>query len=275
VAAFTLIARWLGYPARIAVGYLAPAPDHGIYTVTGADARAWSEAYFTGYGWVPFDPTYPIANRARKAPSLPKGPSSAAGGAPAALPSASPSPLPPAQVGAVQPVRRIGVVPQSRWLAWLTAAAAFLVAVAGLGLVAVWLRIAATKSRLRGRRKAGTASQRVAGAWLEAMDRLTELGAEFTVTTTAGEVVREARLLQLAAGEPVDAILRVLSVAQTQAVFGPGNCGESVARQAWLEEHQLVRALYPRRLSWQRLRALRDPRPLHAAGGPARNEVSA
>jgi hypothetical protein len=32
-------------------------PFSGYYTVRALDAHAWTEVYFSGYGWVPFDPT--------------------------------------------------------------------------------------------------------------------------------------------------------------------------------------------------------------------------
>ncbi|MBB6729779.1 transglutaminase domain-containing protein, partial [Cohnella zeiphila] len=71
--AFVVMARTLGLPTRWVKGYAtgtnpqdeerarygAPAdPDGaGTYTVRNADAHSWAEAYFEGYGWVPFEPT--------------------------------------------------------------------------------------------------------------------------------------------------------------------------------------------------------------------------
>jgi len=56
--AFAILARSLGIPARIAIGYTAgnPGPDH-TWDVTTADAHAWPELYFPGYGWLRFEPT--------------------------------------------------------------------------------------------------------------------------------------------------------------------------------------------------------------------------
>jgi transglutaminase-like putative cysteine protease len=56
--AFAILARALGIPARIAIGYTAgiPGPDH-TWDVTTADAHAWPELYFPGYGWLRFEPT--------------------------------------------------------------------------------------------------------------------------------------------------------------------------------------------------------------------------
>ena len=66
-AAMAVMARELGIPSRIAVGY---APGERTtetavvdgqkllgYQVSGRDAHAWPELYFEGLGWVPFEPT--------------------------------------------------------------------------------------------------------------------------------------------------------------------------------------------------------------------------
>jgi hypothetical protein len=58
--AFAILARALGIPARIAIGYTAGTPDAGsghTWDVTTADAHAWPELYFPGYGWLRFEPT--------------------------------------------------------------------------------------------------------------------------------------------------------------------------------------------------------------------------
>ncbi len=57
--AFAVLARLLGIPSRIAVGYTAGTTSghSGIWQVTTADAHAWPELYFPGYGWLRFEPT--------------------------------------------------------------------------------------------------------------------------------------------------------------------------------------------------------------------------
>jgi transglutaminase-like putative cysteine protease len=53
-----VLARLLGIPSRIAVGYTAGTRTrHGVWKVTTADAHAWPELYFSGVGWVRFEPT--------------------------------------------------------------------------------------------------------------------------------------------------------------------------------------------------------------------------
>jgi len=54
-----VLARAGGLPARLAVGYHMGTYDevNHRYVVTEADAHAWVEVYFPGYGWIEFEPT--------------------------------------------------------------------------------------------------------------------------------------------------------------------------------------------------------------------------
>lgn len=68
-SAFALMARSIGLPSRVAVGFTpgdpvaVPANEavDGVadveYVVRGRHAHAWPEIYFEGVGWVPFEPT--------------------------------------------------------------------------------------------------------------------------------------------------------------------------------------------------------------------------
>ncbi len=49
--------RLLGIPARVAVGFTSGRWSDGEWVVTDHQAHAWVEAWFVGYGWLPFDPT--------------------------------------------------------------------------------------------------------------------------------------------------------------------------------------------------------------------------
>ena len=54
-----LMLRYLGIPARVAVGFTSGTPNEAntVWTVTDHDAHAWVEVWFPGWGWLPFDPT--------------------------------------------------------------------------------------------------------------------------------------------------------------------------------------------------------------------------
>ena len=53
-----VMARQMGIPSRVAVGFL---PGHqtspDTHVVSAHDSHAWPELYFAGVGWVPFEPT--------------------------------------------------------------------------------------------------------------------------------------------------------------------------------------------------------------------------
>jgi transglutaminase-like putative cysteine protease len=56
--AFAVLAREIGLPSRVAVGFTwGDVDSQGTYHVTDADAHAWPEVWFSGIGWVPFEPT--------------------------------------------------------------------------------------------------------------------------------------------------------------------------------------------------------------------------
>src|SRR5207302_11027680 len=57
--AMALMLRYVGIPARVAAGFTSGSydPGHATWTVTDHDAHTWVEAWFRGYGWLPFDPT--------------------------------------------------------------------------------------------------------------------------------------------------------------------------------------------------------------------------
>jgi hypothetical protein len=65
-SAMAVMARTLGMPSRIAVGY-APGTSNirdgePVYTNTSDDLHAWTEIYFQGAGWVRFDPTTSVGD---------------------------------------------------------------------------------------------------------------------------------------------------------------------------------------------------------------------
>jgi protein-glutamine gamma-glutamyltransferase len=59
VSAMVVMLRSIGIPARLVAGYGSGDfnPITGYYEVRMNDAHAWTEVYFPGYGWLPFDPT--------------------------------------------------------------------------------------------------------------------------------------------------------------------------------------------------------------------------
>ena len=81
--AMALLLRMNGIPTRVAAGFAPGAFDHQAkeYRVRDLDAHSWVEVWFSGIGWVPFDPTPSLAPASSQSDSL--NAASAARGAPA------------------------------------------------------------------------------------------------------------------------------------------------------------------------------------------------
>ena len=96
-SAFALMARTLGMPSRIVVGYLPGSATsevverETVYSVTSDRLHAWPEVLFEGIGWVPFEPTNGLGVPTSYSPagSIPGGADDATAATPA--PSASSS----------------------------------------------------------------------------------------------------------------------------------------------------------------------------------------
>ncbi|MHC5909241.1 transglutaminase family protein, partial [Streptomyces sp. S6] len=98
--AMAAMARTLGIPARVAVGFAPGTPQgNGTVQVSLKDAHAWPELYFEGIGWTRFEPTptrgstpeYTLPDTGDTAtPVIPENPATASA-APSSAPSASAS----------------------------------------------------------------------------------------------------------------------------------------------------------------------------------------
>ena len=72
-AALGIMLRLAGIPARVVLGFTHGSPDkNGRFTVTSHDAHAWVEGYFSGLGWISFDPTPLSPGRATGVPYDPR-----------------------------------------------------------------------------------------------------------------------------------------------------------------------------------------------------------
>ncbi|SIN09997.1 transglutaminaseTgpA domain-containing protein [Micromonospora cremea] len=69
-AAMAWLVRSAGIPARVAFGFTNGSKQDGnTYTLTNLNLHAWTEVYFDGVGWVPFDatPSYGVPGSTRSA----------------------------------------------------------------------------------------------------------------------------------------------------------------------------------------------------------------
>jgi hypothetical protein len=246
-AAFAVLARAQGFPTRVAVGYLlhpaAGRPD--VYPVTTADAHAWPEVRLAGYGWVPFDPT-DFTSRQAIAPPPPQT-------APGNVDKPGNNPNPGSQP-VVDPHLRGGPGTGERILTGTVLGAIALTALVLLSMVAVLLE----KQRRRLRRRRGTPSERIVGAWREATDRLVERGVPVPRSLTAAELAVHAGEQ---VGEPARSVA-VLAPILTAALFDPAEPDDETVREAWQLSTGFQRDLY-RSMGFARALVARlDPRPL-------------
>jgi transglutaminase-like putative cysteine protease len=211
----TMMARTLGIPARIGVGFLPGVPNKDLeYVVTGRQAHAWPELYFEGAGWVRFEPTPSVQSGL---PPRWSDPLAFVTGAPddqeiPQLPTAAPSgaPVPGATTDPGASVQDDGL---PRGLA-VGAVLLVLSAVAG-GVVLVLRRRTASAVELDPER-----------AWERLRERLGAAGVSWPTSTTprqAVDVVR-ARVLEIR-GEPwsdeADTAFRALARAVETERYSP------------------------------------------------------
>ncbi|WP_121252554.1 transglutaminaseTgpA domain-containing protein [Nocardioides ferulae] len=169
-SAMAVMARVVGIPARVAVGFLEPARiGPGLWEYSAHDMHAWPELYFPGSGWVRFEPTPP--GRAEDTPSyttqtLP-GVDPTTG--PTNLPSAgNPRDDEVASRGPEETPESAAVVDDESEFPWGPTAGAAVVVV--LGALALLLP-RARRSRLRQRRLHGSPEE----AWAELRATATDL----------------------------------------------------------------------------------------------------
>ncbi|SDB80150.1 Transglutaminase-like enzyme, putative cysteine protease [Raineyella antarctica] len=173
------MARVVGIPSRVAVGWLPGEQKGDGYEVTLHDMHAWPELYFEGVGWVRFEPTPGVAVPPAWTLTAPEEPSASATPTPSAEASSTPSAVPstaPSETTAPQESGQgvnVGAI-----LARVALALGLLVLVTGLLAVPGLLR-----HRLRTRRlqPAPTddleASRRgVDAAWSEVRDSFLDYG---------------------------------------------------------------------------------------------------
>ncbi|MCY0904952.1 DUF3488 and transglutaminase-like domain-containing protein [Arthrobacter sp. H14-L1] len=286
-AAMAVMARVAGIPSRIAVGY-APGQLTGAtvslggaqvneYQVDGHSAHAWPELYFTGLGWVPFEPT-PGRGQVPSYARLPGTPGAASGRPDDSLNSGLNVPAPSSGTGSASPtpvVTNASGPPAANAAAplWLSAAGATLLLLATPLLVRTGKR-ARRRSTLR---TAGPGQIPELAAWAE----LEELAYDYGMPTATGDTPRTftARLLRgpLRGGQPNVRLspepgpgagtagtaisggpetgpgaVRVLLTAYEQRVYGPAEAApeepsaggaDSPAKEPEGTQHPLLEAL--------------------------------
>jgi transglutaminase-like putative cysteine protease len=239
--AYALMARSLGLPSRVVVGFRPGVPGPGgVRVITGADALAWPEIDFQGLGWVAFYPTPGTAVLGSTGQVLGAGESAQrqkVDQSLAAAPLASPAP----RVAA--PRRAVVAAGGHGWLLWLLALPALALAtLTGYLLLAIllpWRRAAALRAAGGpGPGGTGNVARAVAGAWLETVRRMRAAGLTDVTSRTCSEVAAfgAGRL-----GDAAGAHLSRLALLADGCEFGQLALDASTARLAW-QHHDAVRA---------------------------------
>lgn len=189
-SAMAVMARELGIPSRIIVGFqpgtLTSNADNArrLFEVTTQDLHAWPELYFTGIGWIRFEPT---PGRG----SLPDYANQTVAGVPAVQDplAGSGNPEPPANDGSIPQLDAGPTV--ARWLtsgvwsSWL--------AIGGTIVLLIWLALLPAGLRARRRRRCIAALRagrgRASSAWRETLESSEDVGVVVSPTLTPREAV--------------------------------------------------------------------------------------
>lgn len=278
--AMASMARSLGIPARVAVGFAPGTPQaDGTVTVGLRDAHAWPELYFEGVGWTRFEPTptrgstpsYTVPDAEDTTVPDPGLPSRTASEEPSTAPSESenctPEGMGPYGCGSESPQAALpsgGGGPQ--WYALLMwAAAGLAVLVVPLSPMLWRLRTRAVRLGGHGRSEADTAPH-VLAVWEELTDSAWDYGIapdeSLTPRGAADRIVRRAGLGEsgaVAVHRIADAVEQVLYAPRP----GPAAGLADEARRALAE----LRATADR---WTRVRAVIAPRSVVRAASAAR-----
>lgn len=236
-AGYVALARSVGIPARLVVGFQAPAvkDSDGWTTVRNRDALAWPEVAVEGVGWWPLDPSGQADSQRTAAP-----------GSEADVTDQARAEVPPAnkiEDPEVAPAPKKARTDRA-WdgihvpVLWIFLGSAT--------LLALWLFGVPLLKVVRAlRRKRRTGDAAVVGAWAEARDRLRAHG----VAVTSGMTVRD---LATASADIADARAQagLGTVARTvdQALWSGGPASPDTGRQAWEGVREVRRGLRARPL---------------------------
>ena len=212
-----VMARTLGIPARVAVGFLpGTRTADGGWEVTVADAHAWPELYFEGAGWVRFEPT--PGRRAGQAPAWTvEDPTPGTPPQEGTSASASPSPAPSTTLQQ-SPGLTEGSADnrdQGRF-ARVRVAALVLAGLVGAGGLLLLPRAARTLRSERRWRRAVSDADRAEAAWADLLEQLGDLGVELPASATPRQVGQRLTGLEgpgdpaVSDAEPVRRVVRAV-----------------------------------------------------------------
>lgn len=263
---FAVMARSLGMPARVAVGFTpGDLGDDGKYHVYGRNAHAWPEVWFDGVGWVAFEPTpgrgnadtttyTGIAAQQQESP---------AGGGTADTPTTSPAispiedtPTPPTDPDATNPIPADPTTP-SRSEDGGSGLPLALAIIVGLAVLAVlWMVVTPRVVRAVVHRHDDTSTDKVASAWRHSLGVLTLAGAPAVRGRTPLEYAEVAHDSTGVDRRTIAELARLL----TASVYSSTPTDDITVARCQLLAHEIAVQCRDRVPARTRLRALVDPR---------------
>jgi transglutaminase-like putative cysteine protease len=270
-SAMAVMARSLGIPARIGVGFLPGSPEEaGWRSVRLTDAHAWPELYFGGAGWVRFEPT--PASRTGTAPGYARprpaaGPSTAGPTSTTSRPSSTASAEADAQVRALQEAeerqRRSATVGTSiiatgtvarTWVKWVGLALLMLAAVL-ISPATAWL------GRRRRRASARDDPAAVEASWADLLERVDDLGVSLGSGLTPRQVGAGLGVAGGLTADPRSALARVTRAVEHSRYARPSVAWPDIDPTSVREDvHTVVSTVRRSRPRGARVRAAIWPR---------------
>ncbi len=273
-ATFASMARSLGIPARVAIGFTpGELRDDGLYHVYDRHAHAWPEVWFDGIGWVSFEPTpgrgEPGAESHTGVPAAqdetasPGGGSSDEGSDTTAVASTTtPStvatrPVDP-QAGSTTTTVPVGAASTTGG----GSSKGWLVTLGLIALVGAWLIWMPRIARSWGRRRARSAPDRIVAAWNRSCGVMRYAGAPAPGGATPLEYTTAVEIETGINSRVVGELARSV----TRAVYSPHGVDDAAAVRSEQLERQIDEICQPL-IPWgTRLLARLDPRTARATG---------
>jgi len=276
---FAAMARSLGIPARVAVGFTwgdeeIAADGTSTFTVRGKHAHAWPEVYLAGFGWVAFEPTPDRgAPGAESYTGLPAAQDLSSGlsgsttttsttapatGPSTTLPAGQTSPDEMGNLFADQAGGSTPTSPRSPWPLRLTVAGLVLFGLVLAYAVAVPAAVSARRRRRHERAVEAGPSARVQVAWVESVEELELVGAVRSPQETHDEFAA-----RIGTRLPTEADrLAQLARDTDAATFAPEHLEPVVADRAEATAAHLAGVLTEQVSRHRRILRRLDPRPL-------------
>ncbi|MET1042520.1 MAG: transglutaminase-like domain-containing protein, partial [Microbacteriaceae bacterium] len=243
-AAFALMARSLGHPARVVMGFAPKDVKEGeTVTITGDDVTAWVEVPFQGVGWVAFSPTPDEKEIPQDQNPKPKTEPQPQVRQPPRAEKQDDDLLTEVDINDSEEDEKNDdafAVPLWVWILGGALGASLLIYLVPLLVIA-----AIKRRRMRLRRTAATADARAAGAWDELLDRyaevgyvLPDIGTRRMFAADLGSQVETQAAQANGTAEPADqpggvATLTRLAHGTDEAVFAGRNLPENRIDELW------------------------------------------